>query len=104
MSKALIYGLSSYTDSWARVRRGHKGFELLPANSLSSLAADLPRYPKLKIVAIACWTEMVSAIANGLDLAETLRPLVSSVYDQLNTLAKESSIRVSRLCILEIFS
>jgi len=96
-AKALIYGLPSYTDAWARVSRGHRGFELIPASGLSNLAPDLARYPKLKIAAIACWNDLVVSKVDGLHLAETLHPLVASVYDEILALAKTSSIKVTLL-------
>jgi len=95
MAKALIYGLKPYTDSWARIKRAHKGFEFLPASDLRSLTSDIAKYPKLRIVAIGCWTEMIISTSNGLDLVETIPPLVQEVYDQLGSLSKAGSLKVS---------
>jgi len=93
-SKALIYGLSAYTDAWARIRRGHKGFDLIPASGLDTLSADLSKHSKTKIVAFACWNDLLVSKVDGLNVVETLQPLVASVYEELLNVAKSQSIKV----------
>jgi len=100
-TRVLIYGLQPYTDSWARIKRAHKGFEHLPAAHTSSLDADLAKYPKVKLVAVACWAELICSKVNGLHVAETLSPLVSEVYDQVSGLSRELGIKV--IYFLQIF-
>jgi len=92
--KALIYGLQSYTDTWARVKRGYRGFEMLPASNLDRLSADLAKYPKLRLVAVACWNEIICEKVTGLHVAETLGPVVSEVFDLLLQVARENTLKV----------
>jgi len=94
-SKALIYGLQQYTDVWARVKRGYKGYELIPASHLDHLASDLSKFPKVKVVAVACWAEIICSNVDRLHVSESLSPIVSEAYSSLMQLSKDSSIRVS---------
>jgi len=94
-AKVLIFGLQPYTDTWVKVKRAYKGFDLLPAKDLATLSQDLMKYPKLKILVIACWTEMILSKVDGLHINETLSPLVLEVYQAIQDLVKDSAFRVS---------
>jgi len=93
-AKALIYGLSNYTDTWVKIRRGYKGIDLVPATSFETLPTDLPKYPKAKVIAVACWSEFICTKVDGLHISETLSPLVTDVYSSLASLAKDTSAKV----------
>jgi len=96
-TKVLIYGLKPYTDTWAKLKKAYKGFDLLPAGSFDALPTDLPRYPKLKVLVIACWTEVIRDHVDGLHISETLQPLVTEMYSALTAMLKDGPVRVSSL-------
>jgi len=100
MSKVLIYGLSSYTDAWVKVKRAYKGFDLLPAKSLATLTQDLVKYPKLKVLVLACWTEIILSQVDGLHINETLSPLVTDVYQTVLSVLQDSAFRVIFILLL----